>query len=75
VSEYRILLIFTGLVVIGGAGWIAAWIAVAGTGRLVPWWWIAAGTVVVGVAADRSERAITRRLDRPGRDRRRAHAR
>ncbi|GAA3807721.1 hypothetical protein ACFQ0G_53855 [Streptomyces chiangmaiensis] len=41
----------------------------------LPWGWITIGAVTVCLGADRAEDAITRRLNRPKRTRRRAHAR
>ena len=73
-KKYRSGLIWTGLIIAGGIASAAVWIAVTGTFRPA-WWWIAGGSVVIGVAADYAEHAITRRLERPKRTRRRAHAR
>jgi hypothetical protein len=71
--KYRSGLIWSGLVVFGGIASAALWIAATGTFRLA-WWWIAAGSVLIGIAADGAEKAITRRLNRRSRPRR-AHAR
>lgn len=71
--KYRSGLIWSGLVVSGGIASAALWIAATGTLRLA-WWWIATVSVLIGIAADAGEKAITRRLDRKRRARR-AHAR
>jgi hypothetical protein len=71
--KYRSGLIWSGLVLTGGITSAALWIAATGTFRLA-WWWIAAVSVLIGIAADAGEKAITRRLNRRSRPRR-AHAR
>jgi nicotinamide mononucleotide (NMN) deamidase PncC len=74
VKKYRSGLIYLGLLIAGGTASAAVWIAATGTFRPA-WWWIAIGSVLIGVASDSAEKAITRRLERPRRTRRRAHAR
>lgn len=71
--KYRSGLIWFGLVLFGGITSAALWITATGTFRLA-WWWIVTGSIIVGIAADAAEKAITRRLDRKSRPRR-AHAR
>jgi nicotinamide mononucleotide (NMN) deamidase PncC len=74
VKKYRSGLIWAGFLLVGGITSAAVWIAVTGTFRPA-WWWIAIGSVLIGVASDSAEHAVTRRLERPRRTRRRAHAR
>jgi hypothetical protein len=74
VTKYRPTLIWAGLLITGGIASAAAWIAATGTFRPA-WWWICIGSVLIGVAADAGEKAITRALERPKRTGRRAHAR
>ena len=71
--KYRSGLIWSGLVLTGGIASATLWIAATGTFRPA-WWWIATGSVLIGIAADAGEKAITRRLNRKRRPRR-AHAR
>lgn len=66
----RPTLIYIGLIVLAGA----AWFAVAVT-FVITTWWLAVGIVPTFVACNQAEQAISRRLDRPRRGRRRAHAR
>jgi hypothetical protein len=70
VKQHRGLLIYTGLFILIGLPWLAVSVYY----RLA-WWWIAAGALAIAAVAECGEQAITRRLDRPKRDRRRTHAR
>jgi hypothetical protein len=68
--KYRNGLIYTGLFITFGGAWIAV-----SVWRLFAWPLILAGSFTVAVIAQCGEWALTRRLDRPVRVRRRAHAR
>ena len=69
-KQHRPTLIYLALAVLASVPWIVPAITFPFGG-----WWIAAGTVTTFVVADRGEQAISRRLDRPKRVRRRIHAR
>lgn len=69
-SRYRNGLIYLALLLIFGGAWIAfcAW-------RLLAWWLITIGSLVVSAIAQAGELALTGRLHLHRRPRRRAHAR
>ena len=70
----RGLLIYAACCALAGLAAGGAWIYATGTFH-PPIWGIVASSVLIGLACDPIGNTITRRLNRPARSRRRAHAR
>lgn len=69
-DRYRNGLIYTALFITLGGAWVAVCVW-----RLLAWWLITAGSLLVAAVAQAGELALTGRLHLHRRPRRRAHAR
>lgn len=68
--KHRNTLIYTGIFLTFGSAWFAVTVW-----KVLAWPLIYAGAIAVAAVAQCGQSLISRRLDRPGRGRRRAHAR